>query len=138
MDLYSAERERRKQNRINQYLTTRYQYSARGRREAAKFERKKLVRKRAAALARLSEELRRCQDTYLNCLHQAGDAHRLARLLEKVEQLAVSKSSQKSNSQGNRFVKQTSFNRLCPVQIDFVRLYPTLSSSNRLCSPRYS
>ena len=103
MDLYSTERERQKQSRIDRYLSTRYLYSTNSRREAAKFERKQLIRKRAAALARLSEELTRCQHIYLNCIHQAGSAHRLAQLIEKVEQIAVSnaKSSQKSNSHGN-------------------------------------
>ena len=103
MDLFSAEKERRKQRQINQYLSTRYHYSAKGRKDAVRFERRRAIRRRAAALAKLSEELTRCQAVYLNCLHQAGTAHRLAQLIEKVEQIAVSdaQSAQKSNPQGN-------------------------------------
>ena len=104
MDLYSAEKERCNQRRIDQYLSTRYHYSAKGRKDAARFERKKIVRKRAAALAKLSEELTRCQAIYLDCLHQAGSAHRMAQLIEKVEQIAVSDAKltkEKLKPQGN-------------------------------------
>ena len=62
---------------------------------------RKLLKNELITLSKINDELKRCQEIYLNCcVNQIGSAHRLAQLIEKVEQ--ITKSNEKSNLQGKK------------------------------------
>lgn len=99
MNLFRSTDQENEQRRINRYLSSRYFYSVKSRKEAVKFERNKILKKRIHTLAKLNDELNRCQEIYLNCcVNQIGSAHRLAQLIEKLEQISI---PDVKNLQGN-------------------------------------
>lgn len=90
-----------RQQRLVRLQSARYFYSVKSRRDAAKFEKKKLIKNKLRSLSKLNDELNECQRVYLNiCINRIGEAHRLAMLIENLEQILIS-TDKTSLKQGN-------------------------------------